>query len=200
MPRRIDIELTSSRDDGTWTWRAAGAKAPKGTLPSGIAPADAKLGDVLRVDAEFFVDGIQITGVVPPKGARKEPDLLELIAPSGKDEPSVTTTLASRSRDDRGPRRDGPRRDGPRGDAPRRARASGEDPARERAPRGDERGKRRDSGPASRAQSERSARRPRPEAPPMPVVERPKAKRLRAGKAHRNALLESRPEEQRPIA
>jgi hypothetical protein len=34
----------------------------------------------------------------------------------------------------------------------------------------------------------------------VPVVERPKAKRLRAGKAHRNALLESLPEEQRPIA
>jgi hypothetical protein len=34
----------------------------------------------------------------------------------------------------------------------------------------------------------------------MPAVERPKAKRLRAGKAHRNALLESLPEEQRPIA
>ena len=34
----------------------------------------------------------------------------------------------------------------------------------------------------------------------MPAVERPKAKRLRAGKAHRTALLESLPEEQRPIA
>jgi hypothetical protein len=34
----------------------------------------------------------------------------------------------------------------------------------------------------------------------MPAVERPKAKRLRAGKAHRSALLESLPEEQRPIA
>ena len=34
----------------------------------------------------------------------------------------------------------------------------------------------------------------------MPVVERPKAKRLRAGKAHRTALLESLVEEQRPIA
>jgi hypothetical protein len=32
------------------------------------------------------------------------------------------------------------------------------------------------------------------------VVERPKAKRLRPGKAHRTALLESLPEEQRPIA
>lgn len=34
----------------------------------------------------------------------------------------------------------------------------------------------------------------------MPAVERPKAKRLRAGKAHRNALLDSLPEEHRPIA
>ena len=34
----------------------------------------------------------------------------------------------------------------------------------------------------------------------MPSVERPKAKRLRAGKVHRTALLESLPEEQRPIA
>jgi hypothetical protein len=34
----------------------------------------------------------------------------------------------------------------------------------------------------------------------MPAVERPKAKRLRPAKAHRTALLESLPEEQRPIA
>ena len=34
----------------------------------------------------------------------------------------------------------------------------------------------------------------------MPAVERPKAKRLRAGKIHRGALLESLPEEHRPIA
>ena len=29
MSRRIDIELTSARPDGTWTWRAAGARNPK---------------------------------------------------------------------------------------------------------------------------------------------------------------------------
>lgn len=34
----------------------------------------------------------------------------------------------------------------------------------------------------------------------MPVVERPKAKRLKAGKAHRSALLAALPEEQRPVA
>jgi hypothetical protein len=205
MPRRIDIELTSSRDDDTWTWRAAGAKAPKGTVPSAILPGGSKVGDVLRVDAEFFVDGISITGVVPTKGARKEPELLTLIAPVGKDEPLVTTTLASRSRDERGPRRDGPGRDGPRRDGPRR-----DGPRREGGPRD---GARRDGAPRAtggergagqdqkrREGADRPPRRTRPEPPPMPVVDRPKAKRLRAGKAHRTALLASLPEEQRPVA
>ena len=50
MSRRIEIELTSSREDGSWTWRAAGAREPRGTLESGILPASAKVGDVLRVE------------------------------------------------------------------------------------------------------------------------------------------------------
>ena len=186
MPRRIDIELTSARDDGTWTWRAAGAKAPKGTVSAAVLPGSSKVGDVLRVDAEFYLEGIEITAVVPAKGARKEPERLELLVPQGRDEPLVTTTLATRGRDDRGPRRDGPRRDrdrrGDRGDR-------GDRPERERS----ERPKRRDG-------ADRPPRRNRPAPPPMPAVERPKAKRLKAGKAHRNALLASLPEEQRPIA
>lgn len=210
MPRRIDIELTSSRDDDTWTWRAAGAKAPKGTVPTAILPGGSKVGDVLRVDAEFFVDGISITGVVPTKGARKEPDLLTLITPVGKDEPLVTTTLASRSRDERGPRRDGPGRDGPRRDGPRRDGPRREGAPRDGAPRDGARrdgatrgeGGERAAGPGQKRRegADRPARRTRPEPPPMPVVDRPKAKRLRAGKAHRTALLASLPEEQRPIA
>ena len=190
MPRRIDIELTSSRDDGTWTWRAAGAKAPKGTLAGDLLPSGAKTGDVLKVDAEFFVDGISITGVVPDKGARKERELLELITAT-EDEPLVTTTLAKRGRDDRGPRRSGPRREG--GDRER----SGKDDRGDRAARG----ARSDGEGAKRREGAgRPPRRARPEPPPMPAVERPKSKRLKAGKAHRDALLESLPEEQRPIA
>jgi hypothetical protein len=202
MPRRIDIELTSSRDDGTWTWRAAGAREPKGTVPAALVGGSAKVGDVLKVDAEFFVDGIQITGVVPTKGARPERDLLEIIGSGQADEPLVTTTLA---RPERPPRRDGPRRDrnergdrGDRGDRPDRGREGGprEGGPREGGPRdGASRG-----GPREGASRPRRERPPRPEAPPIPVVERPKAKRLRAGKAHRNALLESLVEEQRPIA
>lgn len=192
MPRRIEIELTSSRDDGTWTWRAAGAKEPRGTVASTLLPSGATVGDVLRVDAEFFVDGIEITGVLPPKGSRQEPERLELLVPA-TEEPLVTTTLATRSRDDRGPRgrgRDGARRDGPRREGGDRRNERGDRPDRS------DRGERADRG----ERKDRPPRRTRPEPPPVPVVERPKAKRLRAGKAHRTALLASLPEEQRPIA
>jgi hypothetical protein len=72
MSRRLEIELTSERPDGTWTWRAAGAKQPKGELSATVLPDGAKVGDVLRADAEFAVDGIDIISVLPPKAARKE--------------------------------------------------------------------------------------------------------------------------------
>ncbi len=202
MPRRIDIELTSSREDGSWTWRAAGAKAPRGTIGGALVTSEAKVGDVLRVDAEFFVDGIEITGVVPTKEARQEPERLELLG-STTDEPLVTTTLAERTRDDRGPRREGGRRDGPRREGSRRDGPRREGPRRDGDGRGDRpRGDRaeRAERPERPERKDRPPRRTRPEPPPMPVVERPKAKRLRAGKTHRNALLESLPEEQRPVA
>ena len=153
MPRRIEIELTSSRDDGSWTWRAAGAKEPRGTLPATLLPGESKVGDVLRVDAEFFVDGIEITGVLPPKGTRQEPERLELLVPV-KEEPLVTTTLTTRAKDDRGPRREGGRREGARreGDGARRgAPVDGpQGPVRARGPTRAQR-------PASPADSSRAA-------------------------------------------
>ena len=38
MSRRMEIELTSDRGDGSWTWRAAGAKQPKGVVDAGLVP------------------------------------------------------------------------------------------------------------------------------------------------------------------
>jgi hypothetical protein len=52
MSRRIDIELTSALDDGSWTWRAAGAKQPKGVLDGTILPGGAKVGDEIKVEVE----------------------------------------------------------------------------------------------------------------------------------------------------
>jgi hypothetical protein len=121
MSRRLEIELTSSRPDGTWTWRAAGAKQPKGDLNGAILPEGTVVGAVLRVDADFMVDGIEITGVVPEKAPRKDPELLEILG-SGKVEPLVTTQLApkgrGRGKGDR-KRRDGRGQDRDRDDRPR---------------------------------------------------------------------------------
>lgn len=88
MPR-IDIELTSSRPDGTWTWRAAGARQPKGVLESSVLYQGAKVGDVLKAEADFDLDGINVTSVVPPKAKKAAPEVLPLLG-SGKEEALVT--------------------------------------------------------------------------------------------------------------
>src|SRR5690606_5957418 len=118
MARRIELELTSRRDDGTWTWRAAGAREPKGVLNGALLPEGASVGDVLRADADFTIDGIEVVNVLPPKAAKApKVETLELLG-SRRDEPLVTSTLVSRRggrgrdddrrsrrrRDDRGPR------------------------------------------------------------------------------------------------
>ncbi|RMH76621.1 MAG: hypothetical protein D6683_09835, partial [Actinomyces sp.] len=115
MARRLDIELTSSRDDGTWTWRAAGARQPRGVLDGALLPEGAGVGDRLRVEVEDFIDGLTVTAVIPPKAPRREPERLELLG-SGSDQPLVTTQLAPK-RGRRGRRGDGDERgEGRRGD------------------------------------------------------------------------------------
>jgi hypothetical protein len=88
MPR-IDIELTSSRPDGTWTWRASGARQPKGVLEGSVLYSGAKVGDVLKAEADFDLDGINVTSVVPPKAKKAAPEVLPLLG-SGKEEALVT--------------------------------------------------------------------------------------------------------------
>lgn len=175
MSRRIDIELTSSRPDGTWTWRAAGAKQPKGELDGSLLPEGSKVGDVLRAEAESFLDGLTVTAILPPKETRREPERLEVLGSRRGDDQWVTTTLVERRGRGRGDRRTA------RGDRGRR----GERPDSERRP----------SRPRGEAGRERAPRRERPAPPPAP-----KPVRLRPGRAHRNAVLAELPEEQKPIA
>ena len=218
MSRRIEIELTSTRPDGMWTWRAAGAQQPKGVLDGSILPSNAAAGMVMKADAEFELDGITILSVSASKQKAEKSGLLAFI-PSEKPFEAVTQTLAKRERGDRGPRPDrgdrgdrpdrGPRRDrpgstgapgGPRTPrspggpgAPRSPgdRRPGERTATDRGPR-PERAPRTERGP-------RPERRPRFEAPPeLPL--RPKAKRLKPGRAHRNAALSALPEAHRAVA
>lgn len=106
MPR-IDIELTSSRPDGTWTWRAAGARQPKGVLEGAVLYQGAKVGDVLKAEADFDLDGINVTSVIPPKAKKAAPDVLPLLG-SGKEEALVTHSPIKPEREggDRGRRGD----------------------------------------------------------------------------------------------
>jgi hypothetical protein len=145
VARRLDIELTSDRGDGQWTWRAAGAKQPKGTLDGSLLPAGTSVGDVVKVEADADLDGLTVTTVFAPKGARKEAETLEVLG-SGREEPLVTQVLAPKGRgrgrdgDGRGRGRgrggrDGERRGGGdrRNERPRRERQK--PPARPKAPR-----------------------------------------------------------------
>ncbi len=102
MARRLDIEITSVRDDATFTWRAAGAKAPKGIGSQSVLPSGAKVGDVLRADVETTVDGIDILSLSAPKVRERRAEVLQLLG-SDKEFVPVTqvSTAPKRSRDDR---------------------------------------------------------------------------------------------------
>ncbi|GJM38436.1 MAG: hypothetical protein DHS20C19_18030 [Acidimicrobiales bacterium] len=188
VARRLDIELTSSRDDGTWTWRAAGAKKPKGVLDGSLIPDGVGIGDVVKVEAEAYMEGLEITTVFAPKAARKQAETLELLG-SGRDEPLVTQVLAPKGKG-RGRGRDGDR-----------GRGRGRDGERGRG-RDGERGRGRDGRDGDRKgrggrdnRGERSDRRERPKAPA-----RPKAPRLRPGRVHRQAALKALPDLQHKLA
>jgi hypothetical protein len=166
MSRRIEIELTSKREDGTWTWRAAGAREPKGVVESSVVPSGASVKDVLRAEVETDLDGTRVLSILPTKQKTARTGLIEIL-PSDKPFEPVTQKLARKERRDdgkRGPRRDRPaNKDGEKSDRPQRP------------------------------------RRPHFETPPeLPM--RPKAKRLRAGRAHVDAVLKDLPEAQRAIA
>ena len=70
MSRRIDIELTSQTGDGSWTWRAAGARQPKGTVEAALVPPGEAVGAVLRADVEIGLEGIEILSLTTAKPAR----------------------------------------------------------------------------------------------------------------------------------
>ena len=188
VARRLDIELTSDRGDGHWTWRAVGAKLPKGVVEAELLPSEAAVGDVLKVEAEADLDGLVISAVFSPKGPRKETARLELLG-SGRDEPLVTQVLAPKGR---GRGRDRSTEDRGRG------RGRGRD-------RDDQaRGRDRDDGGRSRGRNGRDGERrgrsdrPRRERPKPPA--RPKTPRLRPARSHRNAALKALPKAQQQLA
>ncbi len=212
MSRRLEVELTSKRDDGSYTWRQAGAKQPKGVLDGALLYEGAAVGDVVRVDAEFAVDGVFITAVLAPKRKREKKPTLEILG-SGNDGGGVTTQLVGkRGRGDRDGGRGRGRggrggRDGERGRSDRDGRGRGRsdrDKAREGGREGDrsrgrndrDKGRQGGKGRGRGEQRGRNDNRPRRDRGPA----RPKPKRLRPRRVHRDAVLNGLPEIQRPLA
>jgi hypothetical protein len=194
MSHRIDIELTSQNGEA-WTWRAAGARQPKGALDSTLLYPGAVVGDVVRAEAERELDGVRILSVIAPRTARAEAERVEMVAREHAG--GVSVQYAERP----GGRRDGgPRGDRPGGDRPDRGprREGGARP--ERGPRSDDaRGER----PARSSRPDRPAREARPDRGADRPADRAPAKgqkRLNPGRVHRDALLAELAPEKRPVA
>ncbi len=157
MPNRLDIELTSDRGDGSYTWRAAGARQPKGLIDGKILSDTAKVGDVLRVEAEVEIDGITILAVLPPKEKASASGRIEMLG-SSKPVAGVTTVLISEGgRGDRRDLLDSPRRGGGTGGRDRRPARGGARPDSRRPQPGET---------TAEGGDRRPERRPRPDAAP----------------------------------
>ncbi len=192
MSRRIDIELTSNAGDGSWTWRAAGARQPKGTVDAALVPSGEKVGSILQADVEVSLDGIEVLSLTAAKPLRSTEKVEGRIEVRGtpKRAPDVSVILAPgsgrRRRDDDGDRRD--RRE-------RRGRNDGERGPREERDEKSERGGDRPRGgsgprrPGARRPGERDGRPARGERPAAPT-----------STVHRNAMLGALRPEQIPVA
>ena len=170
MSRRIEIELTSKREDGTWTWRAAGALQPKGVVADSVVPAGTAVKDVVRAEVESDLDGTRVLSITAPKQKAARTGLLEIL-PSEKPFEAVTQQLRKKGARD-GDKRRGPRRDGDKPRGERREGAEG---------RGDR------------------PRRPFFETPPE-LPQRPKPKRIKPRRVNVDVVLAELPEAQRTIA
>ena len=193
MSRRIDIELTSQTGDGSWTWRAAGARQPKGTVEAALVPPGEAVGAVLRADVEIGLEGIEILSLTSAKPARSPEKTEGRIEVKGtpRRAPDVSVILAPGSnkrrrdrdddgdRGDRGDRRGGGNRRGPDGEGRREERGG------DRPPRGAG-GPRR---PGARRPGEGDGRPARGERPVAPT-----------STVHRNAMLAALRPEQIPVA
>ena len=178
--------------DGSWTWRAAGARQPKGTVEAALVPPGESVGAVLRADVEIGLEGIEVLSLSSAKPARSPEKTEGRIEVKGtpRRAPDVSVILAPgsnkrrRDRDDDGDRgergdRRGSSRRGPDGEGRREERGG------DRPPRGAG-GPRRPGAGRPGDGDGRPARGERPVAPTSTV--------------HRNAMLAALRPEQIPVA
>jgi hypothetical protein len=195
MAHRIEVELTSRTDDSTWTWRAAGAKQPRGTVDASLVPEGTGVGAVLRAEVETTLDGTTVTALLAPKG--KEIRTAQTIEVLGTPQrgPDVNVVLASKSKRRRDERSDGAG-DGARRPSDRRPRSEGA----ERGPRS-ENGRKGRSAPTAPAPDGGARKRTGPARPGSRESHgRDNPRRLTPSSAYRNAALATLKPEELPVA
>ncbi len=186
MSHRIEIELTSRTEDGSWTWRAAGARQPRGTVSAALVPEGTLVGAVLRAEVDISLDGTTVTGLVPArtKADQRSADRIEVVGTPHRGS-DVNVRLAPGKkprREDRGGRggrgRPAGPGDGDRAGSPRDARLSRE-------------ARRPDSSGASDRQRRPASR---------PARERDRQRRPGTSTAYRNEALAGLRPEELPVA
>jgi len=100
MATKLEIELTSQLNNDSWTWRAAGARSPKGTVAAGLLYDGAKIGDVARAEVSMGLDGIEVLAVTAPAPKKSADNRIEIIG-SSSDDPLVTISGRKKGRSDR---------------------------------------------------------------------------------------------------
>ena len=128
MAHRIEVELTSQTGDSTWTWRAAGAKQPRGTVDAALVPEGSGVGSVLRAEVETTLDGTTVTALLPHPRPRPTATAGRSSASRSSARPNVAPTstwcYAGKGKRRRDERPEGPR-EGGRRPADRRPRTEG---------------------------------------------------------------------------
>ncbi len=192
MATKLEIELTSQLNNDSWTWRAAGARSPKGTVAAELLYDGAKIGDVARAEVSMGLDGIEVLAVTAPAPKKSADNRIEIIG-SSSDDPLVTISVRKKGRPDRpgrGSREGGerPRQGtdrGRQGQGPRNRQADGERPQR--------------TNDRDRPASQDRGARGRPTSNDRRRSGRSEAKRLHPKETHRREVLESLLPEHRPI-
>ncbi|MGA3147344.1 MAG: hypothetical protein ABSF33_07700 [Acidimicrobiales bacterium] len=199
MAHRIEIELTSQTGESTWTWRAAGAKQPRGTVDAALVPEGSGVGAVLRAEVETTLDGTTVTALLAPKGkaAPRPVERIEILGTPQRG-PDVNVVLSSKSKRRRDEGSDG-QRDGTRRPRPGGA-ERGERGGDDKRGRGTE-GRRERSQPGSPGTDGSARRRTGPARPGgRDTGARENPRKLTPSTTYRNAALATLKPEQLPVA
>lgn len=96
VSHKISIELTSDKGDGTWTWRAAGAREPKGIVAATLLPQGAKVNSVFTAEIEMDLGELNVLSVaedIDVRDSRPKAETIEVVG-TKRLQPAVLTNFS----------------------------------------------------------------------------------------------------------